>query len=373
MKRLGAVVAFAFAVAASAAAAGTLKTSAVLTTEVDDLVKGGLNRGAQSINNVDLTAVWSGDNGWEAHGYVLGDFGGGFSANRVGDAQVVSNIDAIPAWRLYEAYIKKTSDDGHLITSFGLMNLNGVFDVEKAARLMENPSHGIGPEYSQTGPSIFPVTSLGAMVTWVVAKDFKVRGGVFDGVAGDPAHPKTFVAIHLSRRDGVNYITEAEKDFSHGYIRVDHWGYTSRWDRIDGRGSQSGNSGNFAQAAISTTPYPNGMTDGVNGWLRVGEADSRVNAIDRYLGYGVTLPGLAKDDRMGAAVAGVHFGSAYQAATHGQGPRETNYELTYTHTLTDRLSVQPDIQYIHRPYGRAATPDATVISLRLVVDLAGSS
>ena len=353
------------------AVAGSVTTGAVLTTEVDGLVKGGLNPGVQSVSNLDLTAVWKGGNGWEAHGYVLGDFGGGFSADRVGDAQVVSNIDAVPAWRLYEAYIKKTSDDGRLIASAGLMNLNGVFDVEKAARLMENPSHGIGPEYSQTAPSIFPVTSLGAMVTWVAAKDFKLRAGLFDGVPGDPAHPKTFVAIHLSRRDGVNGIVEAEKDFSHGYIRLDHWIYTSHWDRLDGSGAQDGNSGSFVQGAISTTPYPNGMTDGVNAWLRIGQADAAVNPIDRYLGYGVTFPGMEKGDRMGVAVAGVHFSRAFQAATLGQGPAETNYEMTLTHSLNDRLSLQPDVQYIHRPYGRASTPDAKVVSLRLVVVLAG--
>jgi porin len=45
----------------------------------------------------------------------------------------------------------------------GLYDLNSEFDVIEAAALFLNPSHGIGPDFAQSGrngPSIFPVTSL---------------------------------------------------------------------------------------------------------------------------------------------------------------------------------------------------------------------
>ncbi|MGZ3305099.1 MAG: carbohydrate porin [Asticcacaulis sp.] len=342
-------------------------STAVLTSEFDDLVHGGLNPGIQAIHNLDLTAVWHGDDGWEAHGYVLGNFGGGFSADRVGDAQVISNIDTVPAWRLFEAYVRHTGP--HWITSFGLMNLNGVFDVQKPAKLFENPSHGIGPDFSQTAPSIFPITALGGMATWIIAPGLKWRAGVFDGVAGDPAHPKTFVAVKLGGHDGVNYITEVEKDFSHAYVKVDHWGYSSTWQGWDGR-AQRGNSGDFIQAAMTSDPAGK-YASGTNGWVRFGVADPQVNRIDRYLGLGITTGGPTKGDQMGIAFAQVHFGHPYRDAAPGTEPFETNYEATFTHAINARLSLQPDIQYVHRPYGQSSTPDALVMSVRFVVDLLG--
>lgn len=341
--------------------------SAVLTSEADDLVRGGLNPGVEGVHNLDLTATWQGPDGWSAHGYILGNFGGGFSANRVGDAQVISNIDTIPAWRLFEAYVRHSGR--HVVYSFGLINLNGVFDVQKAAKLFENPSHGIGPDFSQTAPSIFPITSLGTMVTWIIKPDLKWRFGAFDGVAGDPAHPKVFVAVKLGGHDGVNYITEVEKDFPNAYIKLDHWGYTSTWSRFDGR-DQRGNFGDFVQAAVTSAPKGNYAT-GTNGWVRFGIADPEVNKIDRYFGFGATTGGPFKADQMGLAFAQVHFGHPYRAATPGQGDYETNVEATFTHTLNDRLSVQPDVQFVHRPYGQAAIPDAVVVSARFVVTLLG--
>ncbi len=341
--------------------------SAVLTSELDDLAKGGLNPGLQGMHNVDLTATWQGPDGWYAHGYILGNIGGGFSADRVGDAQVISNIDTVPAWRLFEAYVRHSGR--HLVYSFGLMNLNGVFDVQKAAKLFENPSHGIGPDFSQTGPSIFPISSLGGMATWIIAPDLKWRFGVFDGVAGDPQHLKSFVAVKLGGHDGANYITEVQKDFSHAYVKLDHWGYTSTWSRFDG-GEQHGNSGDSVQLAVTSDPNGN-YASGTNAWVRAGIADAQVNKIDRYVGFGVTTAGPFKGDQMGVALAQAHFGHPYRTATPGTGPAETNVEATFTHTINDRISVQPDVQYVRHPYGQAATPDAVVVSLRFVVNLLG--
>ncbi len=350
-----------------AAPAKTWSYSAVLTSEIDALVKGGVNPGVQDIHNVDLTATWNGPDGWYAHGYILGNVGGDFSADRVGDAQVISNIDTVPAWRLFEAYVRHSGE--HVTYSFGLLNLNGVFDVQKAAKLFENPSHGIGPDFSQTAPSIFPTTSLGTIATWTIRPDLKWRFGAFDGVAGDPAHPKVFVALKLGGHDGLNYVTELEKDWKHAYIKLDHWGYTSTWSRFDG-GAQRGNSGDFAQLAVTSDPDGD-YASGNNAWVRVGIADPQVNKIDRYIGFGATTAGLFKSDQMGLAIAQVHFGHPYRSATPGQGDTETNIEATFTHALNDRFSLQPDVQYVHRPYGHADIPDAIVISARVVINLLG--
>lgn len=67
------------------------------------------------------------------------------------------------AARLYEAWIDKRSADGSASVRFGLYDLNSEFDTTEAGALSLLSSHGIGPDFAQSGrngPSIFPVTSL---------------------------------------------------------------------------------------------------------------------------------------------------------------------------------------------------------------------
>ncbi len=200
------------AVISQKARADTFETRAVLTTEVDSLVKGGLDVGSSGLSNLDLTAHWQNDRGWEAFGYVLGDFGGNFSANRVGDVQVTSNIDCPDGWRLFEAYGKKTFGDDKAYVMAGLINLNGIFDVQDNATVFLNASHGIGVDYSQTGLSIFPTTGLGLVGQWRLTSHQTVRAAVFDGVPGDPHDNKKFVYIKLSAEEGSHWTGEYQYD-----------------------------------------------------------------------------------------------------------------------------------------------------------------
>ena len=69
--------------------------------------------------------------------------------------------------KLYEAWFEQTLFDDRLSFKAGLYDLNTEFDVVETAGLFINSSHGIGPDFSQSGvngPSIFPTTSLGIRV-----------------------------------------------------------------------------------------------------------------------------------------------------------------------------------------------------------------
>ena len=80
----------------------------------------------------------------------------------IGDMQTVSNIDTTTATRLYEAWYEQAFGDGKSSLKVGLYDLNSEFDAIDTAGLFLLSSHGIGPDYSQTGlngPSIFPVTT----------------------------------------------------------------------------------------------------------------------------------------------------------------------------------------------------------------------
>jgi porin len=344
---------------------------AVLTTDFDDLTSGGLKPGMTIQKNVDLTAVWKGGDGWEAHGYVLGDFNGDFSSRRTGDAQGVDNISAIPAWRLFEAYVKRTYDDGHLVSSFGMMNLNNVFDVQKFAKLFLNSSQGIGPEFAQTGPSIFPISGLGTMTSWIIDPQNTVKVGVFDGVPGDPMHRSAFVAVKLSARDGANYIGEYKRTWDGGYLKLDHWGYTAAYPRIDGTGTSRDNSGTYGQLAVTLTREAQDPTQGLKAWARMGDANGALEPVDHYRGFGFFYVGPIDRhdvDQLGFAFAQIHYGSAYRAATPGTGAYETDYELTYQAALTKAITLQPDFQFVHHPSGRGDIKDDRIVMLRTAVD-----
>ncbi|MCR6661164.1 MAG: carbohydrate porin [Asticcacaulis sp.] len=357
------------AVISQKARAGEIETGAVLTTEVDSLVSGGLDVGSSGLSNLDLTAHWQNDSGWEAFGYVLGDFGDDFSANRVGDVQVTSNIDCPDGWRLFEAYGKKTFGEDRGYVMAGLINLNGIFDVQDNATVFLNASHGIGVDYSQTGPSIFPTTGLGLVGQWHFTSRQTFRAGVFDGVPGDPYDNTKFVYIKLSEEEGSHLVGEYQYDFTGGFVKLGAWKNTATLDRLDGTGTSGNNGGTYAQAGFTLT----GNDDhGLKGWVRAGLANDQLMAIADYVGGGLVYTGPIRghdSDQLGFAIAAAHFGAPYQASTGETLRREITYELTYRWDIRDGLSIQPDLQYVQNPYGRTDTDDAVVVGLRLKTDL----
>ncbi|MDV6332904.1 carbohydrate porin [Asticcacaulis sp. 201] len=341
---------------------------AVLTTEVDSVLSGGLDVGSRSLSNLDLTAHWQGDNGWEAFGYILGDFGGPFSGAHAGDIQTTSNIDSVEGWRLFEAYGKKTFRKDSYVMA-GLINLNGIFDVQTVGGLFLNASHGIGVDYSQIGLSIFPTSSLGIVGQWRFDDRNSFRAGIFDAVPGNPNDDKAFAYIRLSRREGSHIVGEYQYDFDGGYLKLAAWHNSAAAERLDGSGWSDSNSGAYAQLAVTLTGDD---TRGLKGWLRTGIANAQVMTIDQYAGGGLvyTAPFKGRDtDQVGFAVAAAHFGKPYQTAIGDVLKGEITYELTYRWDIRDGLSIQPDLQYISHPYGRSDINDATVFNLRLKTDL----
>jgi len=370
MRYFGAFLVVIAGYAPAAVYAGPVGYDAVLTADVAHVTAGGAQPGTSVLANLDLTAAWKGSDGWEAHGYVLGDFGGGLSRKRIGDIQGVDNIDAVPAWRLFEAYVKKTYAGGHLVSSVGLMNLNGVFDVQKYARLFLNSSHGIGPEFAQTGPSIFPISGLGTMTSWIVDGKTTFKFGLFDGMPGDPSHPKAFVSLKLSQKEGANYIVEYKRTFTGGYLKLDHWGYTAAYARLDGTGMSRGNSGTYGQLGFTLAGQPDDAAHAVKAWLRVGQANGALNAIEGYRGLGVYGPGLSKagGDQLGFAIAQVRFSAPYRRQRPGLARYETDYEVSYGFPLMPAVTLQPDFQFVVHPGARPDARSAQVFILRSVID-----
>lgn len=361
---------------AGVASAG-VEYDAVLTADLLRNHSGGLREGNRVMSNLDLSAAWQGEGeafkNWDGFAYVLADAGGGFSEFYSGDAQVVSNIDAPKGVRLFEAWLRRTSDDERWSVTGGLINLNGIFDVQEAGTLFLNASHGIGPDYSQTGPSIFPFSTLGLVGEWQASETLRLRAGVFDGVAGDPAHQSSFIGVKLGDGDGAHWVAEAQQDFARGYVKLGAWTYTAKAERLDGTGLSDGNSGYYAQLKYDFYKPEADSDRGVSGWVRLGKANKDLQAIETYAGGGLVWTGPLtgrESDAVGLAIAHADFGQPYAEAAGMNLNPETIYELSYRYAIRDGLSLQPDVQYIRHPAGDPQTDDVLVLGVRLRVGLA---
>jgi porin len=363
--------------AAAVAAEPPLDLSAANVTDVLADVSGGLRREARILDKLDITAAYVGDNhnhpGLSAFIDLQATNGANFSKTVIGDAQIASNLDAPAGVRVLDAWIARDfGGEGGFKT--GILDLNSEFDVQATGVLFLNSSHGIGPDFSQSGengPSIFPNTGLGFAGWWLPGDHWQLKAGVFEGTAGDPAHPGR-TSLSVSNNEGALLVFEARNRIMPGVvIGAGTWRYTARFDALDGPGRVSGNSGIYGIIDGSLYSAPEGGRSGLSGWLRAGFADNRINPIGATLGGGLVYTGPfgRNADQAGIAFGYVHFGSPARHAASGagtpMGPSETTAEATYSFAVGESLTVQPDIQYVFSPGADPMLADALIVGSRV--------
>jgi porin len=346
-------------------------------TDVLANVTGGLRRESRVLDKFDVTAAYVGDNHNHPDLSAFMDLqatdGANFSKSVVGDAQIVSNLDAPAGIRVLDAWIARDfGGEGGFKT--GIVDLNSEFDVQATGALFLNSSHGIGPDFSQSGengPSIFPNTGLGLAGWWLPDDHWQLKAGVFEGVSGDPAHPGR-TALSFSNNEGVLLVFEARNHIT-PYIVAGGgmWRYTAQFAPLDGSRSISGNYGVYAIIDGSLYGAPDGGRSGLSGWLRVGFADDKINPIAAAIGGGLVYTGPfgRSADQAGVAFGYVRFGSPGQRAAAAAGTpigsSETTAEATYSFALSESLIVQPDIQYVFSPGAYPTLADALVVGSRV--------
>lgn len=302
--------------------------------------------------------------------YFLWNNSNTFSDRYVGDAQVVSNIDAQRAIRVYEFWYEQALNED-VSLRFGLYDLNAEFDAVDTAGLFVNSSHGIGAEYGQSGeagPSIFPVTSLAARFDMAIDDRNLLRYAILDGVPGDPDDPSR-TTIDLGGKDGVLHALEYNFAVDGGArFGVGGWLYSGDFARIEATANRPRDDGNGGIYGFVEAPvYRSDSGAIVHGFLRYGVANDEFNVFDSYTGAGVVARGLIParpDDRFGLAIASAGIGDPWDRATGGADSHETSIELTYRTQVTDWLRIQPDVQYIVNPGGDPGLKNALVIGLR---------
>lgn len=340
---------------------------------------GGIRNGSAYLQNVDAVFTFDlgrivGNGSGSLFAYLLWNDASTFSDQYPGDAQGVSNIDAERALRLYELWYEHRPANA-LSLKVGLYDLNSEFDAVDASALFLNSSHGIIPTYSQTGesgPSIFPVTSLSARLQWEFGKGDLLRYAILDAVPGDPENPSA-TAVKLSSREGVLHALEYNREFSGGpRFGLGAFSYSAEFDAIretDAGGNplrRGGNNGWYGFAE-GTASFGGANRQTVSAFIRYGTANGALNPFDRYIGAGMMLSGFVPrrpDDQIGVSVAMARCGADFRAANNARS-HETAFEFTYVLPIADRLQLQPDLQYILNPGADPGLENALVIGVRL--------
>lgn len=350
---------------------------ALSATNISDVlgnVRGGLKRGVRLLDKADVTATFQGDD----HGIpgltifvdAQATDATAFSDSVVGVTQAVSNIDAPAGIRLFDAWISQDFG-GRGGLKAGVVDLNADFAVQATAALFLNDAFGVAPDFSHTGrngPSIFPNTGLGLVGWWLPGGHWELKAGIFEGTPGNADHPgRTNFAF--DDNEGALVVAEASYHLTPGFvIGTGTWRYTASFDAIDpARGRLSGNSGYYAIADGLIYAAPEGDKTGLAGWLRIGFADTRINAIESSITGGLvyTAPFGRMTDQAGLSFTRSQFGGPARRAGP-LDPAETTVEATYSFGVNSHLSVQPDVQYVMSPSGDPTIGDALVLGSRAI-------
>ena len=385
------------------------------TGEVFSNVAGGIKTGTVYMDNFDLTGTLDTDNaGWWEGGtfsiYGLGNQGTAITRYS-GDAQGASNIEAVNSWRIYEAWYQHIFFDLKASVLVGLYDLNSEFDRNRSGSLFLNSSHGIGAAYGNsgvTGPSIFPLTSLGIRVKAMPANRFTIKAAVLDGVPADQNDPRG-TTINLDPDEGYLGAFELKWLFgslcSEGYMKQRHrltnylnrkpvidaalefsigaWAYSKKQETFASRIPNSPPSNKAYEAGIYALldwfclplDTHNGQRRGLSLFLRGGWANAAASRWNYYLGTGFSLNGFLPnrpDDELGLALAMPFQSSSYRDWRESMDnlkttPAETNIEATYAANITGWLSLKADLQYIINPGATQRYDNSLVIGGRVII------
>lgn len=363
--------------------AQALQVELAYTADLWSARRGGTTRDARYLDNFDLTVAadldrLAGIPRTSAFAYVLYNNGARFSDGVTDDAQVISNIETgTRALRLYEAWIEHGGASGRWSLRAGLYDLNSEFDAMESSDLFLGSAHGIGTDISQSGangPSIFPSTSLALRGDARIGDRLTLRAAILDAVPGDPDRPSRTV-VRLGRREGALGIAELDWDLGSARAIAGAWGYSrGQPDLRDEALLQPRRRASVGAYLRGESVLAKGADTQLRGFVRVGVAAARANPFGAFASAGLNATGLIPgrgDDETGVAIAHARSGRTSRAALRDQGlspaRAETAIELTHRFSLSEWLSVQPDLQYVISPGALAGTRNVLAAGLRVAL------
>ena len=179
--------------------------------------------------------------------------------------------------------------------------------------------------------------------------------------------------MRLHRDDGLLLITEVQRTFNGQLEQVAFgvWGYTEPPDHLDAHAAEPNSAHNHGWYISADSRL--GALHEERHWrssFRIGHAEESVNNHDwtavAALNYDMARPA-GREQSFGIAAAWARTSSALRASEDGVDDYETAVELTWRATVTDWLTLQPDIQYIINPGSQRSVRNALLVGLRFQV------
>ncbi|MDB5596195.1 MAG: Carbohydrate-selective porin OprB [Hyphomicrobiales bacterium] len=370
--------------------------------EVQGNASGGLARGVRAGGRLELVidadlekgAGWTGGalhvNAYQIHGT-------GLSRYNIGNLMPVSNIEALPSTRLYEAWFEQKLLDGKIGVKVGQIGADTEFVTSNYAGLFMNGTFGwptLNASDLPSGGSAYPLATPGVRLGLYPTDNVTVLLGLFNG---DPAGPglgdpqnRNRAGLNFRVTDPAFMIGEAQYKYGDpkdpaglsGVVKVGAWGHLGRFGdgRVGTDGlslanqlsngvavSHRGNQGIYGVVDQQIYRLADDPTKGIGVFARVSGAPGDRNLVDFYADAGINFTGLVPgrpDDAFGAAVAYTRIGRSFVgydrdlAALSGAPSRssEAMLEVTYSAQIVPGWTVQPNFQYIVRPSGGVVDP-----------------
>ncbi len=358
--------------------------------------------------------------GWKKARFFVSAFdihGHGPSRSLAGNNQLISNIEATPSIKLYDLWLEQRLF-GTLYLRVGQEGANDEMMTSSYAGLFLNSSFGfpgnLAADLPSGGPN-YPMATPFVRARWKATDKLTLVGAVFNG---DPAPPGSGDP-QIRDRNGTafrvngNTLSFAELRYSPDpdapdslstTYKLGSWYHSGRFDdqRFDTSGgllaspSSSGiarkRRGDFAFYAIADQVLwrrEDAMAEGVGLFLQVQAGPSDRNLSDVFVEGGLNwnAPFSERPDDvaglsfayLGISPAARRFSRdlvAFGRAASVYASNETVIEATYKAPINDRLTLQPDAQFVLNPnahipgvFGPKLLSNTLVVGVRITLTL----
>jgi porin len=311
--------------------------------------------------------------------------GEGPTRRLAGDALAASNIDGYDSLRLYECWLQQSLFADRISIRAGSLLADKEFAGTDGGSLLINSAFGwpafISGNVRNTGPAFY-VAAPGVRARVALDDRSHFLCGVFDGDAFDSASGNPRVSASgthytLNGRQGAFVLSELGRGWSHGptnaplagAVKLGGWVHTG--DFPDQRRAGRRHDANFGLYASLEQQFwcARGGDRCVGVFLRAGGSPPDRSACAFVIDGGIActgvLPGRAADK---LALGFIHADfsgtrSGYQAFA----VYEQVVELTYVLAVRPWWNLQPDLQWISHPGGRAGAGHALLVGARSTV------
>ena len=355
----------------------TLSVSSSIVIDNVSNLSGGIEAGNTTLGLFDFGVVYKPfQNGLfqntTFHMHLLKTNGKGSSEYFIGDAQVASNIEGKASRFIYELILSQQLGD--LLLSFGLHDLNTEFMMSDYAGDFINSSFGIFPAVSMNVPvSIFPVTSVGGILSYN-KKMFDIVGGIYN-LNNEYVEEEEFELHNHTFQKGYMGVAELRyrlnpgKKLSGEYKFGGYYKDCAPCEEVEEVEAFIVNKNHGVYFIADQSLYTVNNKFNLGLFTQVGLTPKKTNYVPDYYGFGLSVRTEGRKyapDFIGLALGRVGLNN-YSAELGFNNPEhETVIELSAKKTFYNRITLQPDIQYIMHPSGMYN--DAIVGMVRLQIE-----